>query len=196
MTKSMCGLSVAVAVCLGFATAASAKNITSTKAPSPKRVAKYDKDRVMLEIAGPTDAGAAAAFQKALASCGLQAKIQESKKGGKQLQVIAAVDRTMDLGLFGKAVMTALPTKPGQMPPGLELLIYAPLTKESSEHAMAQLEEVKGVDAKHSSVDVKKGELRVRISGAERVTAEEILRAVEAAGVVPKLAKEGHVKKA
>ena len=60
---------------------------------------------------------------------------------------------------------------------------------------MAQLEKVKGVDAKHSTMDVKKGSLRVRISGAEHVTAEEIMKAVETAGVVPKLAKEGRTKK-
>jgi hypothetical protein len=44
-------------------------------------------------------------------------------------------------------------------------------------------------------VDVKHGSVRVRISGAEHVTAEEIMKAVEAAGVVPTLAKEAHAKK-
>jgi hypothetical protein len=44
-------------------------------------------------------------------------------------------------------------------------------------------------------MDVKKGSLRVRISGAEHVTAEEVMKAVETAGVVPKLAKEGRTKK-
>jgi hypothetical protein len=81
------------------------------------------------------------------------------------------------------------------MPPALEVLIYAPLTKETSKQALANLEKVKGVDAKHSTMDVKKGSLRVRISGADHVTAEDILKAVESAGVVPNLAKEGHTKK-
>ena len=137
-----------------------------------------------------------AAYQKALASSGLSAKIHENKKkDSKPLKVMAAVDKSTDLGPFGKAVMTAVPTKPGQMPPALELMIFAPLTKETSQQAMAQLEKVKGVDAKHSTMDVKKGSLRVRISGAEHVTAEEIMKALETARVVPKLAKEGHAKK-
>jgi sarcosine oxidase gamma subunit len=108
---------------------------------------------------------------------------------------MAQVDKMTDLGPFGKAVMTAVPTKPGQMPPALELMIYAPLTKENSSQAMAQLEKVKGVDAKHSTLDVKHGSLHVRISGAEHVTAEEILKAVQSAGVAPQLAKEPRTKK-
>jgi hypothetical protein len=197
MSQSKYCVALALAASLVLSANASAKNVTSTKAPSAKRAAVASKDAVTLEIAGPADAQAVAAYQKALASSGLSAKIRENKKGGdKPLKVMAAVDKATDLGPFGKAVMTAVPTKPGQVPPALEVLIYAPLTKETSQQAMAQLEKVKGVDAKHSTMDVKKGSLRVRISGAEHVTAEEILKAVEAGGVVPKLAKEGHTKKA
>ena len=66
-----------------------------------------------------------AAYQKALASSGLSAKIRENKKGDKPLRVMAAVDKTTDLGPFGKAVMTAVPTKPGQMPPAQPYLLTA-----------------------------------------------------------------------
>jgi hypothetical protein len=196
MTKSLYHVAVAIAVCVALAIAGSAeaKGLKTKNAPSPKREVDV-KDKVTLEIAGPSDSQAIAAYQKALASSGLTAKIHENKKGDKPLKVMAQVDKTTDLGPFGKAVMTAVPTKPGQMPPGLELMIYAPLTKENTSQAMAQLEKVKGVDAKHSTLDVKHGSLRVRISGAERVTAEEILNAVQSAGVVPKLAKEPRTKK-
>jgi sarcosine oxidase gamma subunit len=154
------------------------------------------KDAVTLEIAGPGDAQSAAAYQKALESSGLAARIHESKKGDKPLRVMAAVDKTTDLGPYGKAVMTAVPTKPGQMPPALELMVYGTMTKETSHRVMAELEKVKGVDAKHSTVDVKKGSVRVRISGAEHVTAEDILKAVESAGIEPKLTRDMHAKKA
>jgi len=196
MSQSKYCVALALAASLVLSANASAKNVTSTKAPSAKRAAVASKDAVTLEIAGPADAQAVAAYQKALASSGLSAKIRENKKGDKPLKVMAVVGKTTDLGPFGKAVMTAVPTKPGQMPPALEVMIYAPLTKENSQQAMAQLEKVKGVDAKHSTMDVKKGSLRVRISGAEHVTAEQILKAVETAGVVPKLAKAGRTKKA
>jgi hypothetical protein len=196
MSQSKYYVALALVACLVLTTIGSARNVTSTKAPSARRAAVANNDAVTLEINGPADAQAVAAYQKALASSGLSAKIRENKKGDKPLKVMAAVDKTTDLGPFGKAVMTAVPTKPGQMPPALEVMIYAPLTKENSQQAMAQLEKVKGVDAKHSTMDVKRGSLRVRISGAEHVTAEQILKAVETAGVVPKLAKAGRTKKA
>jgi hypothetical protein len=195
MSQSKYCVAAALVACLIPTVTASARNVTSTKAPSARRAAVVSKDAVTLEITGPADAQAVAAYQKALASSGLSAKIRENKKGDKPLKVMAVVGTTTDLGPFGKAVMTAVPTKPGQMPPALEVMIYAPLTKENSQQAMAQLEKVKGVDAKHSTMDVKRGSLRVRISGAEHVTAEQIMKAVESAGVVPKLAKEGRGKK-
>ena len=196
MSQSKYCVALAVIACLALSVAVSAKNVTSTKAPAARRAAVANQDAVTLEINGPADAQAIAAYQKALASSGLSAKIRENKKGDKPLKVMAVVGKTTDLGPFGKAVMTAVPTKPGQMPPALEVMIYAPLTKENSQQAMAQLEKVKGVDATHSTMDVKRGSLRVRISGAEHVTAEQILKAVETAGVVPKLAKAGRTKKA
>ncbi len=183
MSKLMYQVVLALVACHALTVTASAK-----KPPPLRRVAS--KDAVTLEIAGPADAPAVAAYQSALTSSGLEAKVYEGKKGDQALKVMAAVGKTTDLGPLGRAVMTAVPTKPGQLPPALELLIYAPLTKETSQQAMAQLEKVKGVDAKHSTMDVKKGSLRVRISGAEHVTAEDILNAVKSAGVSPTLARE------
>ena len=196
MSLSKFGFVLALAGCLALAEGASAKNLSSGKPPAPKRSAAAVKNPVMLEIAGPGDAQSAAAYQKALETSGLSARIHESKKGDKPLRVQAAVDKTTDLGPYGKAVMTAVPTKPGQMPPALELMVYGTMTKDTSQKVIAELEKVKGVDAKHSTVDAKKGSLRVRISGAEHVTAEDILKAVESAGIEPKLTREGHGKKA
>lgn len=196
MSHSKYFIATALVACLALAAAASAKNLNSSKAPSTKHAAVPIKDAVSLEISGPADAQAVAAYQKALASSGLQAKIHENaKKSDKPLRVVAAVDKTTDLGPFGKAIMTAVPTKPGEMPPALEVMIYAPLTKNNSAQAMAELEKVKGVDAKHSTMDVKKGSFRVRISGAEHVTTEDIMKAVGNAGVEPTLTKAGHSKK-
>jgi hypothetical protein len=113
MSKSKYCVALALVAGLALTTVVSAKNVTSTKAPSAKRTAVASKDAVSLEISGPSDAQAVAAYQKALASSGLQAKLHENKKGDKPLKVMAAVDKTTDLGPYGKAVMTALPTKPG-----------------------------------------------------------------------------------
>src|SRR6476659_7156124 len=199
MTKSMYSVAIALVACVAIATAASAKNVTSTKAPRPKRSDTLaGKDRVMMEIAGPTDSAAAEAFQKALAANGLQAKLQANKKGGKPLRVMAAVDSSTDLSPWSKAIASAIPTKKGQSPPALELVIYAPVTKENSSQVTSELEKVKGVDAQHSTVDTKKGALRVRISGTDKVTADDVAKALQAAGVqaqAGKTAKGAKTKK-
>ena len=186
---------VVVALVAAMALSGTAVAKKSSKTPAPRRAEAAGPNAVTLEIAGPADPEAVSAYQKAFAASGLTAKIHESKKGNKALRVVASVDKSTDLKPFGKAIMTAVPTKPGQTAPALEVLIYATLTKETSQQAMGKLGAVKGVDAKHSTVDVKKGSLRVRITGAEPVTAEEILTAVESAGVAPKLAPLGHSKK-
>jgi len=147
MSKSIYHVMLALVACMALVSTASAKKSTFSKTPSPRRTDVASKDAVTLEITGPADARGVTAYQRALSSSGLSAKIHENKKGDKPLKVMAAVDKSTDLGPLGKAVMTALPTKPGKMPPGLELLIYAPLTKATSQEAIAKLEKVKGVDA-------------------------------------------------
>ena len=56
------------------------------------------------------------------------------------------------------------------------------------------MEKVKGVDAKHSSADLKKGLMHVRISGADHVTADDISKAVKDAGVAAQFAKTSKTK--
>jgi len=184
MPRSLSKTAVAVLVCIGFASAAFAKNLNTSKTPTPRRSqTTAGSNMLTLEIAGPTDSQAAAAFQKAFAANGLAAKVQESKKGGKPLKLMAQIDKSSDLSPWSKAVASALPTKKDQLPPAVELVVFAPLTKENSQQVIAELEKVKGVDAKHSTADLKKGTLRVRISGTDQVTAEEISKAIQTAGV-------------
>ena len=83
-----------------------------------------------LEISGPADAQAVAAYQKALASSGLSAKIRENKKGGKAAQGDGGRRQIDGPGSVWQSGDDGCSTKPGQMPPALELMIYAPLPKK------------------------------------------------------------------
>jgi hypothetical protein len=82
MTKSLYHVMAAIAICFTLANAITleAKGLKTKKTPSPKRETADAKDSVTLEIAGPSDSQAAAAYQKALASSGLTAKIHESNR--------------------------------------------------------------------------------------------------------------------
>jgi hypothetical protein len=176
-----------IVLCLTVITSASAKGLRSKRTPPiPRKDAKAaagDKELIKLEIAGPMDSRATPAYEKAFAAAGLKATFEESKKGKKPARMRTAVDATTDLAPWAKAVQGAIRVKPNQTAPGLDLLIYAPLTKANQTQVLAQLEKVKGVDSKNSIMDVKKGTVRVRISGSDHVNAQQIAKAVEDAGV-------------
>lgn len=95
-----------------------------------------------------------------------------------------------------KADLTDLATKvndantphKGQSPPGLGVVLYADLDKASARKAKRALKKVKGVDAKNSKANAKKGEISVKLSGARKdkkpkVTVADIVTALKKAGI-------------
>src|ERR1043166_4893269 len=89
MTKSMYRATLAIVACLAIATSSvEAKGLKNKNSPSPRHLGASGKDRVTLEIAGPTDSQAAEAFTKAFQANGLQATVHENKKGGKPLRLM------------------------------------------------------------------------------------------------------------
>ncbi len=200
MTKPLRHFTVAFVACLVLATAASAgpKKLKSKRTHTRPGTAIGDKEKLTIEITGAEGPQATAALQKSFAANGLQATVhegkRESKKGNRPLKLMAQVEKTADLSLWSKAVTSAIPANRGQSP-ALELVMYVPLTKENVQQVVAQLEKVKGVDAKHSTADIKRGTLRVRISGADHVTVEEISSSLKTAGITPHFAKALRTKK-
>jgi hypothetical protein len=194
MTNSRYRIVFALLVCLAAAMPAFAsKGLRSKRNPAaPRKDGKNEK--VTLEIAGPTDSQSAAAFQKAFTASGLPATIHENKKGGKALKIMSKIDKSTDLAPYAKVVSAVIPARRGTTPPALELVLYAPVTKDNQRQVVSELEKVKGVDAKNSTVDPKKGALRVRVSGAESVTADDISKAVQSAGVAGHFAKRVKTK--
>jgi hypothetical protein len=179
----MNSLGVVVCACVLVAAVGSveAKGLKGAKTPKAARVPGVDQ--VTLEITGVEGPQAVAAMDKSFANSGIKARIKEGKKSGKGLKVMAAVDTSTDLSPMAKAVSSAVPAKASQTPAALELVFYASLTKEKASQAMAELEKLKGVDARRSTLDPKRGTLTVRINGTDHVTAEEIGKAVKAAGL-------------
>ena len=191
--KSYLGITLALATCFAFTTLAAAAPGTGRSKSTPKHSLSSKsindiKQKVTLEIVG-ADSSKADGINKALADHSFKAKLHEGKGKNKQLHLTAELDRGADLSQWSKVVAEGVAAPKGQPGPLLQLVIYAPLTKESSTQAMAELEKVKGVDIKHTTADVKNGELRVGLSGTESVTAEQISMAVQAAGVTGHLTK-------
>lgn len=190
MLKSMFHCTLALAVCgLMVMPAVAAKG--DKKAAKHAAKADSGKQRVTIEVVG-ADSSQSEAITKALAGSGLNAKVFEAKSAKKKakdngLHLTAEIDPSADLSAWSKAVSSA--SAKGQAAPTLQIVVYAPITKESGNQALAELEKVKGVDVKNSSADVKRGELRIGLNGNDRVTANDISSAVKSAGV------EGHFAK-
>ncbi|HEX5470737.1 MAG TPA: hypothetical protein VFW73_02570 [Lacipirellulaceae bacterium] len=192
MSKPMLVTTLATAVCLATATAASAsRNLSSKHTPTAQKIGQ----KLTLEIAGAEGPQTAAELQQAFAANGVHASVRPGKKSSQPLKLVAPIDLNTDLSLWSRAITTLVPNRAGHVPPALELVLYAPLTSEGAAPLVAQLQRIKGVDARNSTIDVKKGVLRVRISGTDHVTAADIEKAVKQAGVAPHFAKTTRTRK-
>lgn len=196
MLKPMVHCTLALAMCSLLATVVFAAPKSPNKRANKQRqatTADGNKQKLTFVVAG-ADATQAAAINKALADSGLEAKVREGKgkdKGkDKGMHLTADVERSADLSPLSKAVSESGGTTKGEAAPKLQLVVYARINKESGTQAIAELEKLKGIDAKHSTADVKKGELHLQLTG-EPVTAEEISSTIQSAGVVGQFTKMG-----
>lgn len=187
MMKSWSHGAIALVTCSLLASALVAaptltkKSSKRTTGATPHEKTEAGKQKIAFELAG-ADNSQIEAINKALADHKLKAKVHEYQGKGRPMHITAEVDRGDDLSPWIKALDgTAAKGKPA---PTLALLVFASINKESGTQALAQLDKVKGVDAKHSTADVKMGELRVRLTGDDHVTTDQISGAVQDAGIV------------
>jgi hypothetical protein len=177
--KSIMNFTLAFAVCCALATPTfAAKGAKGAKGAG--KHADSNKEKVKLEISG-VDSSQSTAITKALADHSLTAKVHEGKgKKAGPMSLMAEVDRGSDLNEWSKALSG---TASGKTAPMLQVVLYAPLTSENSKTVLGELEKVKGVDIKHSSTDVAKGEIHVALNGTDHVTLDDIHGAMQAANV-------------
>ncbi len=173
--KSILNFTLAVAACCALAS----PSFAAKGAKSSRKAADSNKEKVTIEISG-VDSSQSAAITKALADHSLMAKLHEGK-GKKPVHMTADVDRGSDLNEWTKALSGTV--EKDHTPPMLQVVLYAPLTSENSKTVLGELEKVKGVDIKHTSTDVKTGEVHVALNGTDHVTLDDINSAMQAANV-------------
>lgn len=100
-----------------------------------------------------------------------------------------------DLGSAADKVGGAETPHKGKAAPGLTLVLFAKFDKEAADKAVEALGKVKGVDAKGSSAKPDRGEIHVKFSGGDKVTAKDLLDALKEAGVTATTAKTAGKKK-
>lgn len=193
MNKFIFYSALSLATCLALATAAFAAKPATKHTQATKKLhsthvaAASDRERVTIQIWGAESDQAAATLNKALADNGVRANIHEAK--GKPYRTMTEVGKSQDLAKLGKSIAAANTPQKMTSSPALDVVIFAPLTKENAQQAMTRLEQLKGVDAKHSTADIKNGELNVRVTGTNRVSADDIYNAVHSAGIAAHFSK-------
>jgi hypothetical protein len=167
---------LAFAVCCALATPAFA----AKGAKGAGKHADSNKEKVKIEVSG-VDSSQSTAITKALADHSLTAKVHEGKgKKAGPMSLNAEVDRGSDLNEWTKALSS---TASGKTAPMLQVVVYATLTSENAKTVLGELEKVKGVDIKHTSTDVAKGEVHVALNGNDHVTLDDINGAMQSANV-------------
>jgi hypothetical protein len=118
-----------------------------------------------------------------------------SASTAKPFRLVAEVDAKADLGACGEAIMKAQTPHHEKVAPELDLVMFAELDKASAEKTMEALAKIKGIDAKHSTADVKTGEISIRLTtGGDKVTAEHLHKTLHDAGVVSSFTTPAKVK--
>jgi hypothetical protein len=107
-------------------------------------------------------------------------KIAPNKTGASR--TVAEGKEDVDLGAAAAKVSKA--DKPHADPPGgLAVVLFAKLDKDSAKKAEDAVETVKGVDKAGTKADAEKGEVIVKLTGSDKVTINDLVKALDGAGV-------------
>jgi hypothetical protein len=104
-------------------------------------------------------------------------------KGVEPVQITATLAEDANLGTLGDAVNGAATPHKDQHAPGVALVLFADLDKESAKAALKALGKLEGVDAEGSTADAEKGEISIKLAGGKELDVEDVLAALKEAGV-------------
>ena len=88
-----------------------------------------------------------------------------------------------DLAALAKAVSGARTPHREQAPPSVALELVAELDDRSAAAAKEAIGGLKGVDAKRSTADAKRGIISVRLTGDAKLTTNNVLATLKKAGI-------------
>ncbi len=88
---------------------------------------------------------------------------------GKPQRIVGKFAKDADLGALARAVNGASTPHGSESPPALSLVLSGKkLDKDKSKEVVKALGKIKGVDAKGSRVNAKKGEILVKLTGVAK----------------------------
>ena len=140
--------------------------------------------KVSLDVFGTVCQNCAKELTSALNDSGIKKVGKLSPNKGKgPVRITGELLATADLAEIARTVIEANTPHRSQSRPGLAVVFYAQPNKLSEGQAQQAFRNLKGVDAKETSVNVKKGEISARINGKEKVSVSMMLVALKDAGI-------------
>ena len=104
-------------------------------------------------------------------------------KGKGPVRITGELQATADLAKMARTVIEANTPHKAQSPPGLAVVFFAKPNTLSAGQARQAFRKLKGIDAKETSVNARKGEISARINGKEKVSVSRMLAALKDAGI-------------
>lgn len=141
-----------------------------------------------LAIEGVECGNCARVLTAALSECNiqLQGKLTPNKDGPSQ--VAATCSKDCDLGACAAKVNEAQTPHRSAQKPGLALVVFAKLDNQNIKDAEMACRKIKGADPEGCKADATKGQVCVKLDGSQKVTAEDITKALKDAGIDARLA--------
>jgi hypothetical protein len=139
--------------------------------------------KVRFFVSGSYCAGCSGVLTDALAAAGVKNASRLPPNRNGSVLVLGEISQGADLSSLAAAINKAETPHRKQAPPGLALEVFCKLDEKSSAAAREALAKVPGIDAKASMPKPSAGVLEVKLTGESKVTVEQIVAALNAAGL-------------
>lgn len=145
--------------------------------------------RLTLSIEGVECAGCARVLSATLGECGFKVAGSLTPNKDGPVQVVATSKEGSDLAACATKVKDAQTPHRAQSPPSLSVVVFSKLDEKTSQEALTACRKIKGVDGAACKADAKTGQIQLKIAGDQKVTTEEITKALSDAGIQAQLTK-------
>lgn len=152
-----------------------------------KEEAKEKAQRITLNVEGVECAGCAKVLTTTLAATDLKVVGRLSPTESGSSQVIAMCPANCDLAASAAKVNDAQTPHRDKAAPGLSLVLFAELDDDSQLTVQEALVDLQGIDAKACKYDTVTNQIRIKISGKDKVMVSQIVAALEDAGIESQL---------
>jgi hypothetical protein len=146
--------------------------------------------KITVDVKGAYCGNCAKKIADALDQGGLKPETSPKATEEKPQRLVMEAKDDTDLGAASAKVFDAPTPHKSKVAPGIVIVLFADLDKDSAKTAEKTLEKVKGVDAKATKADADKDEISVVLTGKEKVKVADLLDPLKKEGISARTEKD------